>query len=406
MTSDSLPRGGPEPILPVPATHLTWLRELTGLPTAAGREDLVVDWIGRWVEARPDLAMCADDAGNLWIAARDGLEDEAPLVITAHLDHPAFVLERWPDDRPGGDGPRAELTFRGGVRDPYFEGAAITLHPAGGDPVRARLTRVGPGPAPRRIEAIVDGGANGAGIRERLTPGTIGRWVLPAPELVDDRLHAPACDDLAAVAAALAALDRLRSRGQAGSMRLLLTRAEEVGFLGAIAVARAGTLPAGARVVTLECSRSFAESPLGAGPIVRVGDRTSTFGPRLTSAVASVAGELEARPGFRWQRRLMPGGTCESTVFHLWGHAATCVCLPLLNYHNMGRLEEVEAGDDRAAEIAREVIDLGDFANLVELLVAIADAPAGVGDLRPGIEARADRLDWILRGETAPPADD
>src|SRR5690606_8534498 len=81
---------------------------------------------------------------------------------------------------------------------------------------------------------------------------------------------ATACDDLAGVAAALGALDRARNEPALRHFAVLLTRAEELGFVGAIGAARDGTLPAGARILSIECSRSFADSPLGAGPIVRV----------------------------------------------------------------------------------------------------------------------------------------
>ena len=75
-------------------THAAWLAELTGLFTAAGHEDLVVAWIERWVAARPHLTLRRDRAGNLIVTTRRrrALSDPPPLFITAHLDHPAFVV--------------------------------------------------------------------------------------------------------------------------------------------------------------------------------------------------------------------------------------------------------------------------------------------------------------------------
>src|SRR6185369_15939244 len=40
---------------------------------------------------------------------------------------------------------------------------------------------------------------------------------------------------------------------------------------------------------------------------------------------------------FHYQRALMPGGTCEATVYDAYGYTAAAVCVALGNYHNMDR---------------------------------------------------------------------
>src|SRR5690606_40989277 len=100
---------------------------------------------------------------------------------------------------------------------------------------------------------------------------------------------APACDDLAGVAAALTALDQARKKPELRHFGVLLTRAEEEGLLGAIAAARDGTLSADSRVLSIETSRRFADSPIGAGPVVRVGDASSVFDADLTNRLTAVA---------------------------------------------------------------------------------------------------------------------
>src|SRR5690606_36956692 len=79
-------------------------------------------------------------------------------------------------------------------------------------------------------------------------------------------------------------------------VRLLFTRAEEIGFVGAIAACKHNTIPAGARLIALENSRAFPDSPIGGGPIVRVGDRISVFTPVLTAAIAKRAEEITGAP--------------------------------------------------------------------------------------------------------------
>src|SRR5690606_2932039 len=85
-------------------------------------------------------------------------------------------------------------------------------------------------------------------------PGSLGMWDFPDPAIRGDRVYARGCDDVAGVAGVLCALDRLsRMRGNL-DVYALLTRAEEVGFAGAMAACRARTLPDDARVISVETS--------------------------------------------------------------------------------------------------------------------------------------------------------
>jgi endoglucanase len=361
--------------------HTDWLLELTALETAAGREDAVIEWIERWVDARPDLERRTDDAGNILVRAAARDDSMLPVVLTAHMDHPAFVVERV-------EGDEIHLTFRGGVRDPYFVNAPITIHTGSGD-TEATVQSAGKADPLRKCVAACDGGASG------IKPGDIGRWTMPPAQIKGGMLYTNACDDLAALCAALETLERLRTTDKPDNTQLLLTRAEEVGFIGAIAACKLGTLPDGAKVIALENSRAFAESPIGAGPIVRVGDKMSTFSPSLTRAISVVAEQLakdrSEQDAFLWQRKLMPGGSCEASVFCAYGHDATCVCLPLGNYHNMAGLADVERGDERAiaeARCAQEIISIDDYEGLVDLLEACA---LSLGET-PGIMSRLDKI--------------
>lgn len=299
-----------------------------------------------------------------------------PLYLTAHLDHPAFVV----DDVPAFD--TVEFTFRGGVMADYFKNARVCIHTATG-PRMAKLIGKADVPATAVFEhwyaTLEEGGPAPA-------RGDVGVWDLPPAEERDGLVHTLACDDLAALAAALAAFDelRVRMRDVPRPVRVLCTRAEEIGFVGAIGACRSRTVPLDARVIALENSRSFADSPIGGGPVVRVGDRVSVFSPTLTDAIAARAEEIAGGgasvtaaqkmtdlPQWKWQRKLMAGGACEASVFCHFGYEATCVCLPLGNYHNMGDLAAVQAGTNtRPATVEREFIALSDYEGLVDLLIA------------------------------------
>ena len=365
------------------------LRELTALPTAAGREARVVDWVEAWARRRRNVELDRDGYGNLLLRRR-GVSGESPIVFAAHLDHPAFVVVE-------GRGREVVAEFRGGVQEAYFVGTRVRGYRSG--PGRESGGQDGDATPPGRIESYtaaseLPGGGRGdprVTVRFRRDPGLrvgdILTWDLGATVVRGDRVHAPACDDLAAVAAMFVAFGRLLSERKSAStpdVRLLYTRAEEVGFIGAMGACRSGLIPRGARIVALENSKSFAESPLGGGPIVRVGDRVSTFDPGLTYRVAEVARQIgEQDAGFVWQRKLMAGGACEATAYQTLGYTATCVCLPLGNYHNM---------DEAAGKIAREVISLRDYHGMVTLLVAIGQRLDQAAGPDAGLRGRLDRL--------------
>jgi endoglucanase len=376
------------------ADHERWLFELTQTPTAAGREYRVVRWIERWVAERPDLALVADAAGNLVVSFQGAMRGARPIWITAHLDHPAFVVERIV-------GPAtALLSFRGGVMDDYFMDGEVVIHDCAEVKHKAKLCGKAEGPCAAFSYYMADAEHDFAA---DVRPGNIATWDLPEAFARGGNIYTHACDDLAAVAAAVAAMDVLRQRpaGPGGHPSLLFTRAEEIGFIGAIAACRLGTMPRDARVINLENSRSFEDSPIGGGPIVRVGDRLTVFSPNLTAAVAKCAENLaggaalptasqknsEINKGWRGQRKLMAGGACESTVFCAAGYDATCVCLPLGNYHNMADLAAVQAGTNATpARVGPEFISLSDFHGLVDLLVACGTGLPEAGPMTERLE--------------------
>ncbi len=335
-------------------------------------------WIDGWLDPmRKRLDVRRDDAGNYLIQRKDRERGAQPLLVTAHLDHPAFILTRL-------RGNTAELEFRGGVNDPYFVGTPIEILDFVGRITPATITRLDAGAKPfKRVTARLHTRPHGAP-----STGDIARWLLPAPRLVSRAVGAPsaegtprvvrviethACDDLAAVAAACCAFDALLRAPWARNIGLLFTVAEEVGFIGAIHAARGTLIPRGARLLCLENSRSFPQdSPIGNGAILRVGDRLSVFDSEFTNALSrafTMHGKRNA--SFRWQRKLMAGGACEATAFAAHGFESTCLCLPLGNYHNMSDIDGVIAGA-RPARIAPEFVSLDDWHSLIDMLMIAA----------------------------------
>jgi len=299
------------------------------------------------------LPTARDAAGN--VVVRYG-ESDTPVVLVAHLDHPGFVVDDVSDDRVamtfhGGlvaehatEGSPVDF-FRPGAREPIGRGALVAA-----DETAGRLTGA--------IAEVLDGEA---------VPDGTAMWGFPAWSIDDGRITARVCDDLLGVAAILACLDELQRLRPDTAVWGLLTRAEEVGFLGALEAIRLGTVPAGASVLSLECSKALPNAPQGGGVIVRVGDRMSVFAPALTEALR-MAAESVAKddPTFHFQRKLMDGGACEATAFCASGYRASGLAVPLGNYHN---------ASDVGVGVAPETVLVDDWLAEVRLLVALGCHP-------------------------------
>jgi len=364
------------------------LRDLLALPTVAFVEDAVLDYLCRACQSLAGVSCRTDRFGNLLVRYRHRPRAGTPLAFSAHVDHPGFVAQRMVSRRT------LRASFRGGVAAEYFRGAKVRFF-SGGRWVRGRVRRVARVREVYRLvgtmrlpeETLVD-------VEHPVERNSPGMWDLPEPALRGDIVTARGCDDVAGAAALLALLQRLSRRRSRAEVYCLFSRAEEVGFIGAIAACKAGTIPRRVPIISIETSSDRGGgATVGDGPILRVGDRASTFDPALTGFCQAVAERLaRRRRTFRYQRKLMAGGTCESTAFMAYGYASTGICLALGNYHNM---------DVRRRRIASERISLSDWKRMVdwfEALVTDRDGyrPGGT-DLRREMERRFNRWRKELR---------
>jgi endoglucanase len=338
-----------------------WLGELTNLPTASGREDAVQGWVRSWVKRRPDLRLTEDSGGNL-LVTRKGRKRRSPILAVAHMDHPAFVVTEV-------KGREALFEFRGGVLAPYFDRARVDFITG-----PARGGRVSEYDHSTRTGLMSTSGA-------APEVGDIARWRFAGGKTSPGNFAAPGCDDLAGCAAALAALDRARRLPELAHFGVLLTRAEEMGLVGAIHATTSGIIADDARLLSIETSRASGDAPLGNGPVVRVGDFSSVFDADLTNRITTAV----RADGLTHQRKLMAGGSCEATAFGAYGFRAAGLCLPLGNYHNMGNLDLVEQGSGKAIPMLEEV-SLEDFHGLVDLLLIAAEGVDGEWGLRERLD--------------------
>jgi putative aminopeptidase FrvX len=333
---------------------------LLSRPTAPFHEELTAQWCVDFATER-GLAVERDAAGNVLVRYESpGADTSRPLVLVAHLDHPGFVVDAVGEAE-------VAMTFHGGLA----AGCALAGSPV--DFFRpGEVEPCGRGQllAPDELNGRLTG-ATAEVLGGEAVEGGIAMWGFPGWSIEDGRITARVCDDLLGVAAILATLNELARRAPEGvAVWGLLTRCEEVGFLGALEAIRLGTVPAAASVLSLECSKALPDAPQGGGVIVRVGDRMSIFAPALTESLR-VAAE---KAGVHHQRKLMDGGACEATAFCASGYRASGLAVPLGNYHN--------AADDGSG-IKPETVLVDDFLAEVDLLVALACDPGLLDEETP-----------------------
>ncbi|MES2572389.1 MAG: hypothetical protein V4710_20350, partial [Verrucomicrobiota bacterium] len=292
-----------------PASFLETARALLSQPTAPFFEKAVRDEISKQLAALPHVSIKQDAFGNL-IALYQRGPATPRFAFAAHMDHPAYVREC--TDQPA--------LFLGGVPEAY------------------RLKQ----PPTRDF-------------------GSFLMWDLPAFELRENHIYSRACDDLIGCAAIVSMFMELEASNAEAAVYGLFTRAEEVGFVGAIQLAQSRQLPENVTIISLETSSERGGTcKMGEGAIIRVGDRTSIFDSATTALFVRWATEVH----IPFQRCLMSGGTCEATAYQLYGYRTGALCVALGNYHNCGPGEQ----------IAPEFVSLRDAEAMTALCITAAKA--------------------------------
>ena len=94
-------------------------------------------------------------------------------------------------------------------------------------------------------------------------------WELEDFSMRRGKIYGRACDDLIGVAAALATIIELKSKKARVNVLGVISRAEEIGFDGALACAASGRLPKNSLVISLERSGSLLNARPNAASTLR-----------------------------------------------------------------------------------------------------------------------------------------
>ena len=330
-------------------------RDVLSLPTTPFHEEAVIAYIRNFCR-RLKLPVQSDSFGNLKVQYKRG--EGSPFVFVAHMDHPGFETVS-----VGSVG--ATVRLLGDVDPKQFLKAKIIFF-SKGKKVKGKVTK--------KI-----GSYYRVTTKEEVDKKSFGSFDLPGCRFRKGKIYTRSADNLMEVSTLLNVLELLVTKRKKGNITCLFTRAEEHGFLGAIGASQNGFLPKSLPLIVLETSSSrLGWAKMGEGPVLRVGDKRASFSADVDFWFQEVAERLaRTNRSFQYQRKLLPGGSCESTVFVFRGRKTGCLSIPLGNYHNIG-----------PKSYALEYVSQKDVRGMILLLAALA----AEGFSKRGVKALNSRL--------------
>ena len=218
-----------------PAPVVRILERIARQPTAPMHEHAVLEEATRLARGF-GASVRRDPWGNLLLSP-PGKRGGPAVWLVAHTDHPGVEIT--------GSG---HATVLGGVRASYFRRGLRLRFYHDGEAVPARLARYAA--ASQRV-SLQDGPE-----ARSLRRGDFGVFELEDFRLSRSLVHARQLDDLAGSAVSLAVMERA-CLSRRLNLHALLTRAEEIGFVGSLGAAADRRIPAAATVVNIEASKAI-----------------------------------------------------------------------------------------------------------------------------------------------------
>ena len=361
-------------LVKTPLKYEELLKTILSQPSAPFREKHVIKVILDTL-AKAKVPHFQDPVGNIVVGVsskKDYLKliktssKEPVRIFVAHMDHPGFHGVSWKSPS------LLEFKWHGGSPTQHLEGAKVWLADQNGWAGEGTMHDVTMHASGRAVESgMIKITQTTREISEKQKATDFyGGVSFRAPYWQEgDLLYTKAADDLVGAFATLSVALDLFKKSKKHPFIALLTRAEEVGFIGAIGHFELGWLKNPKRplmCVSLETSRTLPGAEIGKGPVVRLGDKSTCFDTNGLEVFTQVAKEVLPE---RHQRRVMDGGTCEGTAATVYGIPSIGISVPLGNYHN----QSFEGGPDAAPPHgpAPEFVHMGDVAALIELCHAL-----------------------------------
>ncbi len=359
------------------------LQQLLACPTAPFKESLVIAEVEQQLQTS-GVDYFFDPHGNIVVGVASAKaykkilnqrSKEPVRVFIAHMDHPGFHGVRWLSPT------RLAIKWFGGSPKKHLNGSQVWLATNEGVTCKGTLRKTKLRKDKRAIETaevVLDSALE---IKTSATQ-LFGGFDFRRPVWKSGkRLYTRAADDLVGVFAILETAKLMRAKSKSAKQPAfigLLTRGEEVGFVGAVAHLESGWLTSATRpviAISLEASRTLPGAIIGKGPVVRLGDWRTVFNADSLKVLSDLA--LKILPK-KHQKRVMDGGSCEATAMTAWGIKTIGISLPLGNYHNEG----YEGGMDCVAPCgpAPEFVHLDDIEGELKLCAGLMKAGLDWGD--------------------------
>jgi endoglucanase len=258
------------------------------------------------------------------------------IIMIAHMDHPGFVVTQI---KPSPQGSQLEAEWLGGSPVSHLIGHKIWVTPRQPQTpltqptfYEGTITEFTLRPHGKSIHTLK------IQMNQNLPPlqyfGSFKFESFVWQQPNSDLIYTQAADDLAGVYAACSSWIKLfKKYKKAPSSVVLISRAEEIGFIGTLQhLKKYHRQPfKNCVVLSLETSRTLPGAEIGKGPIVRLGDRMTVFDTRLTQALHELAEKILPQ---QYSRRIMDGGACEASAAAAYGIPVFAISIPLGNYHN------------------------------------------------------------------------
>lgn len=316
----------------------------------SGHEDQVRDLVRAEIKTLPDY-ISTDALGNLIAVFKKKARSGKRVMLAAHLDEIGVIVSHV-DERGF-----ARFTNVGGVNPLSCLGGRVRFANGAIGVIGLDARRDDPGRPPQLAEFFLDFGAAGRG-ECPVKVGDVGGFFRPMEEVGGQRLVAKSLDDRIGVAILIEVMRQLRSTPH--EVAFVFSVQEEVGLRGAgtaafgveaevgiaVDVTRTGDTPNGVKMAVA----------LGGGPAIKVRDSGMLADPRVRSLLVQRA--QEAR--LPHQLEVLDAGTTDAAAMQIsrGGMPAGCISIPTRHLHTPS-----------------EMVDLGDVAGVVRLLVETLSKP-------------------------------
>jgi len=357
--------------------QLNLLKDILSQPAAPFFETHVANCVSHYLN-KANVPYFFDPVGNIIIGVGNKKAyvnlvkknaKEPVRIFIAHMDHPGFQGAKWISKN------QLLVKWRGGSPVKHLSGAKVWLASEEKQLAHGRLSNITLHQSRLSIDtAIVRFKHLSEDISQLKATSLFGGFAFRSHVWTSGkRLYTRAADDLVGVfCIVMTAIAAFQKQKNQVPFIGLLTRAEEVGFVGAVRHLEQGWLNKSGRplvCISLEASRHLPGAVIGKGPVVRQGDRRTTFESNALQVLSELANKT--LPGHH-QRRVMDGGSCEATATTAWGLPTVGITLPLGNYHNQG----MDGGMDcpRLNGPAPEFVHLDDIEGELKLCQALMSA--------------------------------